>query len=193
MFRIIIDFSVCADRRDLAAIAHPGKDNGRCAAQTGFVFSNFGRDLRCAGGSIFIRNSNKLLQCLIINILGIGPHIRLLAEIVCHRADQSLPGLRGLCGSVLDEAEEGNLRCLLRQRMVARLVAALKFTCNAVDLIYASILQTFKRVAAGEQRLRNRLSGGIIHAFRRNDDALRRRCCEVEGAIRITGQRHWSG
>ena len=77
--------------------------------------------------------------------------------------------------------------------MVARLVAALKFTCNAVDLIYASILQTFKRVAAGEQRLRNRLSGRIVHALRRNDDAIRCRCCKVEGTIRITGQRHWLG
>ena len=106
MFRIIIDFSVCADRRDRAIFVRPGKGNGCRAAQTGFVFSNFGRDLRCTGGSLLIRDPNELPQRRVISILGIGPHIRFLAEIVCHRADQGLPGLGGLRSFAFGEAEE---------------------------------------------------------------------------------------
>ena len=180
VFRIIIGFSVCADRRDRAAFVRPGKGNGRCIAQTGFVRFNFIFYLRCTGGSIFIRDPNELPQRRVISILGIGPHIRFLAEIVCHRRDQSLPGLRGLRSFAFGEAEEG---CLLCQRIFACLVAALKFARNAVDSIHVSILKAVERVSAGEQRLCDRLSGRVIHTLRRNDDAIRRRRHEVEEAV----------
>ena len=136
----------------------------RCLVRSHRLFQ-----ILCKGGSGIAVDSHKLTFCGIKGLFGCCLCIGRLQPVLCHGLHQRLQALTGLGIFQIAKTIAGNLRCRLIQCILTVFVAAPIVPHNAVDGHNDTGIQALKVMAAGSQRLQNRLVRGVFHILRLDD------------------------
>ena len=138
--------------------------------------------------SVAVAGSRKAGQRRVIFVLRRAADIRRLIQIVRHGGDQRHAALAEEV-LLLREAEIADLRRRAVHIVAAIFIGAHKIAVHAVDLVHPAAFYAGKAVAAGLERLQDRLAGLIAYFFRRCNDLPVCACGKIEPAAFVCGQR----